>query len=121
MTKRNVKNNVFPLLINGDVWKIGFYTSKAFDKKHADATDALGIMDDEKMLVDFKIEHFKRHIALHEITHAYESYLCLGDVDNVTPDQLSELMAKFFEKNFEKLRRTVNQIMRLYRSVNGKL
>lgn len=117
MKKRNVKSS-FNIFINGDVWKIKFYSRKVYDKLYPDAVDAKAFVEFDKKIIVFRTEEFKRSVVIHETVHAYDSYLCLEDVDDITPDQMSEIMATFIQRNKSKIDRTVNQIMSLYRSIH---
>ena len=82
--------------INGDFWKFKIVTAKfmAKQKESADAFAALCVPSERTIYVDEDCIEYDT--ILHELFHAYFSYLYLDDTTTLTLTDMEEILAVFF-------------------------
>lgn len=66
--------------INGDKWKVALMDAKSFRAKHGSGTDAITVYHHVKnyRTIDFKDTTLLKSTVVHEVTHAYLSYIDLS-------------------------------------------
>lgn len=82
--------------VNGDTWKIKIVTPKEMraQKKSDEVFAGLCVPSERTIYIDN--ESVEYQIILHELYHAYFSYLYLDDTNSLTLLDLEEITANFF-------------------------
>lgn len=82
--------------VNGDTWKIKVVTPKIMkaQKKSDEAFAGLCVPEEKTIYIDN--ESINHHVILHELYHAYFSYLYLDDTTTLKLLDLEEITANFF-------------------------
>lgn len=82
--------------INGDYWKIKVVTPKVMraQKESDDVFAGLCVPSEKTIYIDN--ESIDYHVILHELYHAYFSYLYLDDTTTLTLLDLEEITNNFF-------------------------
>ena len=83
----------YRIIINGEKWKYRFLSEKAADKVCGNIT--AHTLPREKT-IEFRASDFTFGVAVHELFHAYCSYLYLTS-SNVTNDNFEEIIAEMLE------------------------
>ena len=79
--------------IHGDEWKIVLLDPDKFSKVYGETTAAITLTDEKQII--FSTETINLIVVLHEIFHAYASYLCI-DSAHVDSTQAEEIFAELF-------------------------
>ncbi len=85
------------LSINGEKWKCHILTNDEYKFKHGENTSK-AVCDDDENEIDFTEGSADLKTAIHELTHAYQSYLCLEDTNTIGLDDFFEIQATFNQK-----------------------
>lgn len=86
------------IIINGDKWIWNVLNIEDYETKHSNEGPSTAICDETHKEIDFREDNFNMDVILHEVTHAYQSYLCLENTNKVDPDDYCEIHATFMEK-----------------------
>lgn len=82
--------------INGDNWKVKVVTPKVMKKQKLSEDTFAGLCVPSEKTIYLDNESIEYDIILHELYHAYFSYLYLDDTNSLTLLDLEEISANFF-------------------------
>lgn len=82
--------------ISGDSWKIKVVTSEEMVEQREDGENIAGLCVAEERTIYIDEEHVEYGIILHELYHAFFSYLYLDDATTLKLLDLEEITANFF-------------------------
>lgn len=82
--------------INGDTWKIRVITPKEMRKQKISDEVFAGLCVPDEKTIYIDNESIDHHVVLHELYHAYFSYLYLDDTNSLKLLDLEEITANFF-------------------------
>jgi hypothetical protein len=104
--------------ICGEEWVIGFYSDKAYAKKHGkDGGKACTVPD--KKVIDFSKEGATKSVARHELMHAHIHYMLLGSA-TLSLDDHEELVVERIEYYWDAIERLARDIMKESRKLYGR-
>lgn len=84
------------IILNDDVWTCRILTEEEYATKHPGGS--IAITDAEAKEIDFTEDNTDLVTIYHELTHAYQSYLCLEDTCKIELDDHYEIQATFMQK-----------------------
>lgn len=100
--------------INGDNWKIKVVTAKVMAKQKESDDQFAGLCVPSEKTIYLDEDSVDHQTVLHELYHAYFSYLYLDDTTTLTLSDLEEITANFFcSKAPEVLRKAKSILKRL--------
>lgn len=82
-----------------DTWTCRFMSEVRYKKTHPEHAESSGITNLEKKIIDLKDTVFSFKTIMHELSHAYNSYLNLQDTNTIEWDDLTEILSTSSEKN----------------------
>lgn len=111
-----MRTKTFRTSINGDVWKYRLLSKERFEELHGDR--CVAVTDKSTKTIDFREDHAKFNIVVHELTHAYMHYLFLGSTHNLTLSDFEEIVCELME---ERILRIVDQSLAITRKMQEAL
>lgn len=97
------------LLINGDTWSVKLMEEDAFIHKWGEGFEALTVL--EAKLLYFHDDGIALDTVIHELCHAYYSYLCVNSTQ-LGSDQLEEIWCDMFGMHGAKIIRQARQVFK---------
>lgn len=88
-----MRKKTFKELIRGDEWIISLSPKEKFTKEHSDRIAAVTLINEKE--IAFSTETINLVVVLHELFHAYASYLCMESA-NLDVLQAEEIFAELF-------------------------
>lgn len=82
--------------INGDKWTVKIVDSAEMAEQRDDGQDLAGLCVSSERTIYIDDENVAYDIILHELYHAYFSYLYLDDTNSLKLLDLEEITANFF-------------------------
>ena len=83
--------------INGQAWTYDILDPETYVSNHGEGSVA--ITDIERLRIDFRGPEATLNTIIHELVHAFKSYLCLDNVNDIKDTDYEEIYATFFAKN----------------------
>jgi hypothetical protein len=86
--------------IHGDTWTYSEVTPQEMVGICGEEVEGLTNLDEHHIYIN--ADYLNQDVVIHELVHAYKSYLCL-ETTNLTGEQLEEIYCEFFSKNWHKI------------------
>ena len=100
--------------INGDMWKFKIVTAKVMAKQKESDDQFAGLCVPSEKTIYIDEDCIDSETILHELFHAYFSYLYLDDTTTLTLSDMEEILAVFFcSKAGEILKKAANVTKKL--------
>lgn len=96
--------------INGDNWKIKVVTPKMMKAQKKSDVDFAGLCVPSERTIYIENESIYYDVILHEIYHAYFSYLYLDDTNSLTLLDLEEITNNFFCSKAEEVLKKAKKV-----------
>jgi hypothetical protein len=93
--------------INGDKWRFTVLDSDDFIRRHGDGNSGITITQSKE--VHFDRDSLDLSLVVHEVTHVYFYYLCLGSAD-LSAEQMEEIACELMEKHGQHIFRLSRKI-----------
>lgn len=99
--------------IQSDHWKIEFFEEDAFVRRFGEGI--AGLCNTAQRKIYFHDGEFTKPVIIHELAHAYYSYLCLEST-TLTNSQLEEVWCDLIARFGPTIIRQSNQIFKEYKN-----
>ena len=98
--------------IQHDLWEVLFFEEEKFVRRFGEEIGACTLTEDRKLC--FHDGDFTKEFIIHELAHAYYSYLCLGST-TLTNDQLEEVWCDLIARFGPTMIRQANSIYKEFK------
>ena len=103
------RRKTFSIQIHGDAWRCQLFAEKAVFDKASDPGNVAETKREEKIIV-FGPEGMTRRTAVHELFHAYCSYLFLDSTEGMERSNYEEIYAEMLDHYWDTIDRQATVI-----------